>query len=80
MQLTITGAIRLGTPYLTSDGQKQPGAYLARRTNDEQWLITNGQRVVGYAADLTEAETMVAADESHRTERLAQLETKAQQR
>jgi len=67
MQLTITGAIKLG-------------AYLARRTNDEQWLITNGQRVVGYVDDLAEAEAMTSKDETNRKDRLAQLEEKALQR
>ena len=67
MQLTKTGAVKFG-------------AYLARRTKDEQWLVTTGGRIVGYAADLSDAEAMASKDETRRAERLAQLEERAKAR
>ena len=67
MQLTTTGAVKLGY-------------YLARRTKDEQWMVTTGGRIVGYAEDLAEAEAMASKDTTRRRERLAQLEERAKQR
>lgn len=61
MKLTITGSIELGN------------GYLARRTKNEDWLVSIRDRVIGYALDLDEAESMARADAGKRAARLAEL-------
>lgn len=59
MKLTTSGAVQLGN------------GYTARRTRNDDWYVSMRDKLVGYALDLTEAQTMAEQD---RAKRLAKID------